>query len=82
MRFMQKGNHIGKIIVTMSETSEELSARSAKPVFELNHQASYLLVGGLGGLGQAIAVWMAEAGAKEGELLTAAWSKRKKKRFQ
>jgi len=67
MRFMQKGSHIGKIVVTMPETSEELPTKSRKPVFELSQYASYLLVGGLGGLGQAIAVWMAESGAKEGE---------------
>jgi hypothetical protein len=67
MRFMQKGNHIGKIIVTMPETPEELPTKSRKPTFELSQHASYLLVGGLGGLGQAIAVWMAEAGATESE---------------
>ena len=69
MRFMQKGNHIGKIVVTLPENPEELPTQSKKPVFELCENASYLLVGGLGGLGQAIAVWMAESGAKEGELL-------------
>jgi hypothetical protein len=67
MRFMQKGNHIGKIVITLPESSENLPVQSKKPVFKL-HDASYLLVGGLGGLGQAIAVWMAEAGAKESEL--------------
>jgi len=69
MRFMQKGNHIGKIVVTMPESPEELPTQSKKPVFKLCENASYLLVGGLGGIGQAIAVWMAESGAKEGDLL-------------
>ena len=68
MRFMQKGNHIGKIVVTIPESVEELPTQSEKPVFGLPENASYLLAGGLGGLGQAIAVWMAEAGAKEGEM--------------
>ena len=66
MRFMQKGNHIGKIVVTMPQNPEELPTKSKKPIFKLREDASYLLVGGLGGLGQAIAVWMAEAGVKEG----------------
>ena len=69
MRFMQKGNHIGKIVVTLPKSPEALPTQSKKPVFKLCENASYLLVGGLGGIGQAIAVWMAEAGAKEGELL-------------
>jgi len=68
MRFMQKGNHIGKVVVTMPENPEELPTQFKKPVFKLCEDASYLLAGGLGGIGQAIAVWMAEAGAKEGEL--------------
>lgn len=69
MRFMQKGSHIGKIVVTMPESPETLPTKSEKPIFELHENASYLLVGGLGGLGQAIAVWMAEAGVKEGKIL-------------
>ena len=68
MRFMQKGSHIGKIVVTMPENQEELPTKSEKPIFEPRKNASYLLVGGLGGLGQAIAVWMAEAGVEESEL--------------
>lgn len=34
----------------------------AKPLFQDN--ASYLLIGGLGGIGRAIALWMADHGAK------------------
>lgn len=64
MRFMQKGSHIGKVVVSLPETSE-IATRTGKDVFKLRDNASYLLVGGLGGLGQAIAVWMAEAGATE-----------------
>ena len=67
MRFMQKGSHIGKVVVSLPERNE-LPTRAAKEVFKLRPNASYLLVGGLGGLGQAIAVWMAEAGATEREL--------------
>jgi hypothetical protein len=67
MRFMQKGSHIGKVVVSLPKRNE-LATRTGKEVFKLRPDASYLLVGGLGGLGQAIAVWMAEAGATEREL--------------
>ena len=63
MRFMQKGIHLGKIVVPMPEDHAELRGQSMKPGIQLDKNAAYLLVGGLGGLGQAIAVWMAEAGA-------------------
>ncbi|KAI9657994.1 MAG: Type I Iterative PKS [Bathelium mastoideum] len=65
MRFMQKGNHIGKVVVTLPEDPEDLPVQSSEPDFKFREDASYLLVGGLGGLGQAITIWMAEAGARE-----------------
>jgi len=66
MRFMQKGSHIGKVVVTLPENPEELKASHVgRRQFTLSSEASYLLIGGLGGLGQAIAVWMAEPGASE-----------------
>lgn len=34
------------------------------PLFQFDHRASYLLAGGLGGLGRSIALWMAARGAK------------------
>lgn len=61
---MQKGSHIGKVVVSLPQ-SKSLATCTGKEVFSLKQNASYLLVGGLGGLGQAIAVWMAEAGATE-----------------
>jgi NAD(P)-dependent dehydrogenase (short-subunit alcohol dehydrogenase family) len=63
-RFMQKGQHIGKIIVTMPENSEtDLPVTPDVPQLVLRPDASYLLVGGLGGIGRAVAVWMAMHGA-------------------
>ncbi|KAL9076681.1 MAG: hypothetical protein Q9157_003571 [Trypethelium eluteriae] len=65
MRFMQKGDHIGSVVVTLPQDTENLPTQPSKQKFQLRDDASYLLVGGLGGLGQAIAVWMAEAGCRE-----------------
>ncbi|TGO25707.1 hypothetical protein BPAE_0074g00160 [Botrytis paeoniae] len=45
-RFMQKGQHIGKI------------------VFSLRSDISYLMVGGLGGLGKSVSTWMVNNGAR------------------
>ena len=71
MRFMQKGDHIGKVVVTMPGRAEDLDVETppSKPALTLDGEASYIFVGGLGGLGQAIAVWLAESGAKESELM-------------
>ncbi|KAL9054330.1 MAG: hypothetical protein Q9162_004204 [Coniocarpon cinnabarinum] len=68
-RFMQKGNHIGRIAIAIRKPSEpatpDLSISSKTRELKIPSGTSYILVGGLGGLGRAIAVWMAEAGAQE-----------------
>lgn len=63
-KFMQKGLHIGKIVVTLPEDPEQLDVTAVKQEFLLRPEASYLLVGGLGGLGKAISTWMVERGAR------------------
>lgn len=64
MRYMQKGQHIGKIVVTMPENPLELEAAPYVKKFTLRPDVSYLSVGGLGGLGRSIATWLVENGAK------------------
>lgn len=63
-RYMQKGAHIGKIVVIIPERQEELLWTQTVRELDLNPNASYLLVGGLGGLGRAVATWMVEKGAR------------------
>lgn len=63
-KYMQKGQHIGKIVVTMPKSPQDLSVTAVKQDFHLRSEGSYLLVGGLGGLGKAIATWMVERGAR------------------
>ncbi|KAF5228431.1 hypothetical protein FAUST_11078 [Fusarium austroamericanum] len=68
-RFIQKGFHIGRVGVSVQHLPEgtEIPFETTKrnrPV-EFSGSSSYLLVGGLGGLGRAISVWLVEHGAKE-----------------
>lgn len=66
---MSKGLHIGRIAVCLRESpgdidlGVELAKRSIRPSFK--HSVSYLLIGGLGGLGRAISSWMVDNGARE-----------------
>lgn len=62
-RYLQKGLHIGKIVVTFPE-EDTLPLTLTQPAPEFRSDASYLLVGGMGGLGQSIATWMVTNGAK------------------
>lgn len=63
-RYMQTGQHIGKIVINMAESAQELQAQPKSQEMEFSAEASYLLVGGLGGLGRAVSTWMVERGAR------------------
>ncbi len=54
-RFMSQARHIGKIV---------LVHRHAHPGAPVQPDATYLVTGGLGGLGRSAAAWLAERGAK------------------
>jgi hypothetical protein len=64
-RTMQTALHIGKIVIRMPEDHQLLELVAPKPTAVFKRDRSYLLVGGLGGLGRAVATWMAENGAGE-----------------
>lgn len=67
-RYMQQGKHIGKIVVEIRDATGKLVLKDVdareKTGTELDRGASYLLIGGLGGLGRAMSVWMVEHGAR------------------
>nr|POE88317.1 reducing polyketide synthase fub1 [Quercus suber] len=64
-RMMQQGKHTGKIVLTMNDqNSKILAAPHDRHPLQLRSNGTYLLVGGLGGLGRAQALWLAENGAR------------------
>lgn len=63
-RYMQQGTHVGKVVVRVPESEQVVSWTPAMPKPSFRGDRSYLLVGGMGGLGRAIAMWMATYGAK------------------
>ncbi|KAF7180982.1 hypothetical protein CNMCM7691_000111 [Aspergillus felis] len=64
-RLMQSGKHMGKIVIRMPEDPSALSVSRVHERGNLfRDDASYLLIGGFGGLGRAVARWMVEKGAR------------------
>jgi hypothetical protein len=63
-RHLQDGSHIGKVAFTIPTDISTIKAKARTPEVHLDPLASYLLVGGFGGLGRGLAVWLAENGAK------------------
>lgn len=62
-QFMKKGQHIGKILITMPEDESVIAASISDKTKLFRHTSTYLIIGGLGGLGKEVARWMIERGA-------------------
>ncbi|KAL4866957.1 hypothetical protein BDV12DRAFT_210233 [Aspergillus spectabilis] len=63
-RYMQTGQHIGKILVRMPDDPSVLPTSEARGEVKLSSDNAYLLCGGLGGLGRALSNWLVERGAR------------------
>lgn len=63
-RYMQSGLHIGKILIKMPQNTNGLNVARSRRQSALSPDLAYILVGGLGGIGQTLATWMVEKGAR------------------
>lgn len=69
LRYMQKGQHIGKIVISMRDAEGMVKINTTAPArparkLQLDGTASYMLVGGLGGLGRAVSRHLVDHGAR------------------
>jgi thioester reductase-like protein len=62
-RCMQQAKHIGKVVVSVQGQPVSVLPSSDEPL-TFRPDATYLLAGGLGGFGLAVARWMVERGAR------------------
>lgn len=63
-RFMQQGKHRGKIVLSFGDGAKAPILRKAKESMKLDPRATYLIVGGLGGLGRSLAKEFVASGAR------------------
>ncbi|KAL8640159.1 MAG: hypothetical protein Q9228_002896 [Teloschistes exilis] len=67
-RYMQPGQHIGRIAVSLRDSPKTTKLgtviKNRPRELRLQESASYLLVGGLGGLGRSVSRWIVEHGAR------------------
>ncbi|PGH13809.1 hypothetical protein AJ79_03377 [Helicocarpus griseus UAMH5409] len=68
-RLLQAGKHTGKVVLSAGP-QEVVPVRRRAPVPRFSPDASYLLVGGVGGIGRSIAHWMVAHGARNLILLS------------
>ncbi|KAI8306078.1 Highly reducing polyketide synthase [Colletotrichum sp. SAR11_240] len=69
-RYMQSGAHSGKIVIEPHDDDKVMIMPSQKPTYYFDPNASYVISGGLGGLGRSMASWMVRRGAKNLILLS------------
>ncbi|RWA08359.1 hypothetical protein EKO27_g6749 [Xylaria grammica] len=63
-RYMQSGKHSGRILVGVQDSEIVPKFTIHRSTWKFNENASYVVAGGLGGLGRPIIRWMADRGAK------------------
>lgn len=64
LRIMQSGKHMGKLVLMPRHDEKVKVTPSSLDSRILRDDASYLLVGGFGGIGRAAALWMLNNGAR------------------
>lgn len=69
-RQMQDGKTAGKFVIEVKPDAQVSTVLDTRPSFLLDSKKTYLIVGGLGGLGRRIARWMIDRGAANLVLLS------------
>ncbi len=68
-RTMAKGQHIGKLVISLRDAEEARIAPPRGETGSIHADKTYLITGGLGGLGLTVADWLASKGASHLVLL-------------
>lgn len=64
LKALQNADHIGKVVLRMPQDGSTIPGVRPAGLLALDPKGSYLLAGGLGGLGRSVAIWMVEHGAR------------------
>ncbi|EYF00540.1 Malonyl CoA-acyl carrier protein transacylase [Chondromyces apiculatus DSM 436] len=68
-QFMAQARHIGKIALALKDPEVRIAPEGPADVAAIRPDATYLITGGLGGLGLALARWLVDRGARHLALL-------------
>jgi hypothetical protein len=63
-RFMQSGRSSGKIVLEIDKSQVVPTIRASTPEYMFSKDATYIVAGGLGGIGRRITNWLVERGAR------------------
>ncbi|KAI0857122.1 hypothetical protein F4860DRAFT_367760 [Xylaria cubensis] len=63
-RYIQSGQNTGRTIITLNPKDIVQKFTTMRKEWKFNQNASYMIAGGLGGIGRAVVRWMANRGAR------------------
>ncbi|CAG7929919.1 unnamed protein product [Penicillium olsonii] len=63
-RIMQAGQHVGKMVLEMRVHDEVKTVLRTRPAYSLDSNSTFVVSGGLGGIGKNIICWLADRGAR------------------
>ncbi|MEA3213201.1 MAG: hypothetical protein QOE70_6258 [Chthoniobacter sp.] len=63
-RYMAKAKHIGKVVLSLDRAQATVEPGNEEREVQFSSEATYLITGGLGGFGLAVAEWMIGRGAR------------------
>ncbi|KAL8660772.1 MAG: hypothetical protein Q9202_006239 [Teloschistes flavicans] len=69
-KYLQSGNNSGKTVISMDRDEKVMVVPRTSLTYHFDPNASYLIAGGLGGIGRSVARWMVDRGAKNLILLS------------
>ncbi|KAI1644355.1 KR domain-containing protein [Daldinia loculata] len=74
-RTIQSRDNMGKVVVEFKPDDTVNVVLDVKPNFQFNTDATYIIAGGLGGLGRSVSRWFVERGARHLILLSRSGAK-------
>ncbi|KAK8037713.1 hypothetical protein PG991_001059 [Apiospora marii] len=63
-RYIQRGKHSGRVVISIDPLTKVQKSLITRRTWRFDGESSYLVVGGLGGVGRSILAWMVARGAK------------------
>ncbi|PYH78069.1 polyketide synthase [Aspergillus uvarum CBS 121591] len=70
LRHLQSGRSSGKVVVELRDDEQVMTLLDTAPCFAFEPNATYVIAGGLGGIGRSIASWFVKRGARNLVLLS------------
>ncbi|KAI1772330.1 hypothetical protein F4818DRAFT_444554 [Hypoxylon cercidicola] len=74
-RFLQTGQHMGKAVVDWQQKDRIQAVPKSQLDYHFDKNASYVIAGGLGGIGRSVTEWMVRNGARHLILLSRSGAK-------